>query len=74
MNEHLSPQEAARLLGVSDAHVRRLILRGMLRATRISDRRQRIDPLEVERYARERRPPGRPVSRRYDLPGPKEDP
>jgi hypothetical protein len=60
MNDRLSLPEAAALLGVAPASLRWLALKGRVPVERVSPRVLLFERAEVERYARERRPVGRP--------------
>jgi len=51
--------DAAARLGLRPSSARALIRRGLLRATKIGPIWV-VEPSEVDRYARERRPPGNP--------------
>lgn len=56
----LGTREAARILGVTQARVRQLIIAGLLHAEKVG-RDHLIDPVELKRFsAEERRLPGRP--------------
>ena len=52
--------DAAIALGVTTRRVRQLITRGVLRAERLSPRLYLVEHETVDRYARTRRPAGRP--------------
>ena len=64
---YLTTQEAAARLGVTDAYVRQLVQRGLLKAQKLqygpSGGVLAVDEREVERYVVERRPRGRPRKR-----------
>ena len=55
--------DAAVELGVTTRRVRQLIARGVLRAGRLSPRLYLIERDTVKRYARTRRPAGRPTGK-----------
>lgn len=59
----LTVAQAADILGVKPGTVRTLIARGLLPAKRFGPV-WAIELAEAERYARERRPPGRPAKPR----------
>jgi excisionase family DNA binding protein len=56
----LTAKEAAHRLGVSDARIRQLLLDGTLSGHKVSKLIWLIPESEVDRYAQERRPVGRP--------------
>jgi hypothetical protein len=59
-SDRLTTPEAAALLGLAPGSMRQLAKAGVLHPERPSPRVLVFDRAEVERYARERRPRGRP--------------
>jgi hypothetical protein len=60
MSDRLTTPEAAALLGLAPGTMRQLAKAGVLHPERPSPRVLVFDRSELERYARERRPVGRP--------------
>jgi excisionase family DNA binding protein len=61
--EMLDTVTAGQLLGISKQQVQRLLVAGMIRAEKFG-RSWLIPRAEVERYAKERKPAGRPTSKK----------
>jgi excisionase family DNA binding protein len=58
----LTAKEASRLLGVSDARIRQLLLEGLISGHKVSNLVWLIPESEILRYQKDRRKPGRPPS------------
>ena len=58
--QFVSAPEAAALLGLTDARIRQLLSNGVIQGQKLGERNWAIHIDEVDRYKKERRPPGRP--------------
>jgi excisionase family DNA binding protein len=58
----LTAKEASRVLGVTDARIRQLLLRGLISGHKVGNLVWLIPESEILRYQKDRRKPGRPSS------------